>query len=180
METYAHDTPADRYCELIMRHERMLRWLCLRRARGNPDLADDYFQEVSLSLWRALPDIAPGIPIRQERSYVRRAALYTLGHCSRHLQPDLSRLSCDLSLVLNAQPDAAADEDEHYLDEIIALLPPQMRTLLGLYRSGYTLDEIALYLDINPSAARQRYHRAILMLRAIDQQETTNAETNIT
>ena len=55
-----------------------------------------------------------------------------------------------------------------------------MRTLLGLYRFGYTLDEIALYLDINPSAARQRYQRAILMLRAIDQQETTNAETNIT
>ena len=55
---------AARFRELLKRHERMLRWMCLRRAY-------DYFQEVSLALWQELLSLTPDLPPKQERAYVK-------------------------------------------------------------------------------------------------------------
>lgn len=167
MET-VKPSAAARYRELVMRHRTLLRWLCLRRALGDPDVADDYFQEISLTLWRYLGNISPDASPKQERAYVRQAALYALGHCRRDGKADLYRLEADLAVAL----DESGREHEQFLDDLVAALPSEEdRLVAGLYRSGYTASDIALYLGISPNAASQRIHRLGERLRDIYQKE---------
>ena len=158
---------AAHYRELICRHERMLRWLCLRRAFGDPSLADDYFQEVALSLWRQLPSLTPDIPLRQERAYVKEAARFVLGHCSRKERRDLKGLQAEMIIVL----DQCDRDDEQLLNTFIDALPKRERLAVGLYRVGYSISEIAKFLNIQPSAVSQSINRAIVRMRNMYEKE---------
>lgn len=153
-------TAASRYCELLRRHERMLRWLCLRRAFGDPSLADDYYQEVALSLWRQLPSFMPDIPLRQERAYVKEAARFVLSRCSRKRHPDLRVLQAEM-ITTFGQIDNGDSENEQLLNAFTDALPEGERLTVGLYRAGYSVTEIALFLNISPNAASHRLRRAI-------------------
>jgi len=158
---------AARYCGLLRRHERMLRWLCLRHAYGDPDLADDYFQEVSLTLWRHLPDLDPDLPGRQERSYVKQSARFALGHCRRGQRMDLQRLRAEMVVAF----DQGDKEGEQMLNALVGSLSGDDRIVVGLYRSGYEVSEIARFLGISANAASQRLHRAVERMRAMYDKE---------
>lgn len=158
---------AARYREFLHRHERLLRWLCLRRALGDPDLADDYFQEVSLSLWRYLPNIDSDMTGRQERFLVKRIARFALGHCTRGRHPDLRQLQAEMMIAL----DRRDKEDESLLNTFAEALPKKERVVVGLYRSGYEVAEIATFLDMKPNAVSQRLHRAVRMMQTMYEKE---------
>lgn len=165
MERERHN--AARYRELLSRHERLLRWLCRRRALGDTDLADDYFQEVVLSLWRFLPNIDPDITGRQERALVKRIAGYALGHCTRKRRPDLQHLQVEMTIALDRQN----KEDEDLLNTFAEALPEEERFVVGLYRSGYEVAEIATILGLNPNTVSQRLHRAVQSMRTMYENE---------
>lgn len=166
MNENRHSTAA-RYRELICRHERMLRWLCLRRAFGDPSLADDYFQEVALSLWQHLPSLKSDIPLRQERAYVKEAARFVLGHCSRKERRDLKGLQAEMTIVF----DQCDRENEQLLNTFIDALPQRERIAVGLYRVGYSKTEIAKFLDLQPNAVSQSINRAIARMREMYEKE---------
>lgn len=155
-----HHSAAARYCELIRRHERMLRRLCLWRAHGDPNRADDYFQEVALSLWEQLPDILPDIPLQQERSYVKKAARLALSHCSRKKQPDMQKLQIEMTLAL----DRHSSENEMLLDNLMEALPEDDCLVVKYYRAGFPTSAIARILGTNPNAVSQHLHRAIVKM----------------
>ena len=166
MERDPHNAAA-RYCELLYRHERMLRWQCLRRAHGDPSLADDYFQEVALTLWRQLPTLEPGIPLRQEREYVKQAARFTLGHCSRRKPPDLRRLQAEMAIAFGQR----SQEDELSLNSLVDALPGEDRMMVELYRAGYTATDMALFLGMRPNTVSQRLRRAVARMREMYEKE---------
>lgn len=158
-----NNSAAIRYCALLRRHERSLRWLCLRRAWGDPDLADDYFQEVSLLLWRYLDRFYPSLSPRQERAYVKRAALYALSHCSRKKRLDQQLLRDDLTAALEQRD----REDEQLLNSLVEELPEDDRIVVGLFRAGYDTGDIARFLGITPNAVSQRLHRIVTKMRTL-------------
>lgn len=149
-----------RYHELLRRHERLLRWLCLRRAYGDIDLADDYYQEVALTLWRLLPSLTAVMPPKQERAFVKTTARNVLGHCSRKNPPDLLMLQAEMITAFGRVDDGDA-ENEQLLNAFADALPEGERLAVGLYRSGYSVAEIARFLGITPDAASHRLRRAI-------------------
>ena len=154
---------AARYCELIRRHERMLRWLCLRHAHGDPGLADDYFQEVALTLWEQLPDILPDIPPQQERSYVKQAARHVLGHCSRRKPLDLQKLQIEMTLAF----DRHSGENERLLNDLMEALPEDDYLVVKYYRAGFPAADIGRILGLTPNAVSQRLHRAVAKMCAL-------------
>lgn len=160
-------SPAAQYSELILRHERRLRWLCLRRAHGDIDLADDYFQEVALTLWKLLPAFPTPLPPRQESAYIKQMALKVLANCSRKKQVDLRQLQIEMITALDRQ----REENEQLLNAFTDALPEKYRTVVALYRSGYEHSEIAHFLDLNVDAVRQRLHRATVMMRDMYEKE---------
>ena len=158
---------AANYGSLLQRHERMLRWMCLRRAFGDPDLADDYYQEVALTLWRHLPDFDNDLSWRKERAYVKQAARCVLSHCSRKRHPDLQRLEAEMVIAL----DQRDKDDEQLLNTFVNELPEGERTVVGLYRSGYSFEEIGVFLHLSSEAVRQRLHRATLKMQKMYEKE---------
>ena len=143
MNEGVHNT-AVRYCELLLRHERMLRWQCLRRAHWDPDIADDYFQEVALTLWQQLPALEAGITPLQERAYVKQAARFVLGHCSREKPLDLQRVRMEMAAAF-AQRDK---EDEMSLNSLVNALPEEDRQFVEFYRAGYSASDISHFLGL--------------------------------
>lgn len=160
-------SPAAQYNELILRHERRLRWLCLRRTHGDITLADDYFQEVALTLWKHLPEFPLSLPRHQENAYIKQVALKVLANCSRKKSVDLRKLQIEMVTALDRQK----DENEQLLNTFAAALPEKYRSVVALYRSGYELSEIAHFLDLTPNTVRQQLHRATVMMRDMYEKE---------
>ena len=154
---------AARYSELLRRHERMLRWLCLRRAYADIELSDDYFQEVCLFLWRQLPSLPSDMPYKQEHRYVKKLALSALSHCSRKNRPEVKSIDPEMIIAI----DQHAKENEQFLNDLVDALPEDDRIVVGLYRAGYEVADIALYLGISPNAASHRFRRAIAKMQTI-------------
>ena len=161
---------ASRYCEILRRHERMLRWLCFRHAYGDIDLADDYFQEVAFSLWKQLHDLSTVSTLEEERSYIKKGALFVLSHCSRKKHPDLLTLHAEM-ITSFGEADNGYDENDQLLSSLIDALPKGERITTGLYRAGYSLNEIALFLGTTPNAISQRLHRALARMRDMYEKE---------
>lgn len=164
-----HHSATARYCELIRRHERMLRWLCLRHAHGDAGRADDYFQEVALSLWEQLPVILPDISPQQERSYIKEAAHLVLSHCSRKKQIDLQKLQIEMTLAF----DRHGDENEQLLNNLMDALPKDDYLIVKYYRAGFTAPDIAHILGLKPNTVSQRLHRAIVKMCNIYENENS-------
>lgn len=158
---------AARYSELLRRHEHMLRWLCLRRAYADIELSDDYFQEVCLFLWRQLPSLPSGMPYKQERLYVKKLAVSALSRCSRKNRPDVRCIDPEMIIAV----DQHAKENEQLLNDLVDALPGDDRLVVGLYRAGYEVAGIALYLGISPNAASHRLRRAIARMQSIMEKE---------
>lgn len=169
MNEQGHNT-ISRYCEILRRHERMLRWLCLRHAFGDIELANDYFQEVALSLWKHLHDLSTEPTPAEERSYVKKGALFVLGRCSRKKHPDLLTLHAEM-IASFGKADNGYDENDQLLSSLIDALPERERLTVGLYRVGYTVNEIALFLGVTPNAVSKRLHRALNKMREMYEKE---------
>ena len=158
---------AARFRELLSRHERMLRWMCLRRAYADIELADDYFQEVSLVLWQEIPTLTPDLPPRQERAYVKKVARFALSHCSRKNRHNLQHLEPEMIIAL----DQLDKENEQFLNDLVDALPESDRLVVGLYRAGYEAPDIARFLGTSTNAVSQRYRRAVAKMKAIVEKE---------
>lgn len=167
MSEDCHRKDVSLFKEFLVRHERMLRWQCLKCAYGDPDRADDYFQDVVLSLWRYLPALPLELPPKEERAYVKRAARLALSKCRRKRRPDLRRLQVELADTL----DSRRREGEELLNTLSGSLPEKYGEVVRLYRTGFNTSEIAQILGIGEEVVRQRIHRATVKMREMYEKE---------
>ena len=146
-----------RYVVLIERHRSLIRGLCWRRSRGDINRCTELVQGCYLALWRAMPKLHEGIPLRQERSWVawqcRNALSHLLGR-KRHwwlpLDTVADTLEADTGLA-----------DRERLEELAEGLSPREWRYLQLLLDGYNTDEIADMLQIKPDSVYKMRRRVI-------------------
>ena len=136
--------------------------LCLRYA-GNPEDANDWFQESFVKLYRNLP------AFRGEGSFEGWARRIFISTCIDSIKKR--------NLLLPVLPDgidsAASGDlsgyDKLAIEDIIAYirrLPPGYRTVVNLYMvEGYTHKEIGEFLNISEEGSRSQLHRARILLK---------------
>lgn len=98
---------------------------------------------------------------------MKRIAGYALGHCTRGRRQDLRQLQVEMTIAL----DRSNKDDKGLLNTFAEALPEEERVVVGLYRSGYKVAEIATFLDMKPNAVSQRLHRAVRMMQTMYEKE---------
>ena len=140
----------------------------LGRKVGDPELADDLFQETSIKIARGLPGF-------EGRSTIRTWA-FQIAHrvCIDHFRKSSSKQT----VLEFLEADHPAQEPEHdeaiVIDEmnqcirdVIDSLPPDYRTALVLHDlEGLTGDEVARVSECSLTTAKIRIHRARKRVRA--------------
>jgi len=146
---------------LYDRHYRSVRDFCRRRL--TPDLVDDAVAETFLTAWRRLEDVPGG---DAALLWLYRVASRVIGHQWR--SSARRRRLDDRLLSVVRRPAPAADEaviaaDEHQL--VLGAAACLGRTDVEVLRLSawerLSIKEIALVLQIEPNAVKQRLHRAI-------------------
>ena len=127
-----------RYTELVLRHERLIRALCLRRSDNDDDLMD-LAQEVRIGLWQRFAASGGSLGAWPEGLWVFWHTRSITSHRRRTPRPELVRL--DRHMVEDiAEEDDAADR---LVDELSEGLPADLAKLLEQLRMGYSVAEIA-------------------------------------
>lgn len=144
----------DRYSELVLRHERMIRALCLRHTDDDEELKD-LAQEVRIALWERYASCGGSLGAWPEGLWVFWRTRSVVSHRRRLAQPELVRLD-DRMVEGIAEGDDAA---ESLIDDLAEGLAPEYARLLRLLREGYSVAEVAAMdgeLKTTVSARRQR------------------------
>lgn len=127
-----------RYTDLVLRHERMIRALCLRRSDDDDEMKD-LAQEVRIGLWQRFAAAGGNIGAWPEGLWVFWYTRSIVSHRHRHPRSELVML--DRHMVEDiAEEDDAADR---LVDELSEGLPADLAKLLEQLRMGYSVAEIA-------------------------------------
>jgi RNA polymerase sigma-70 factor (ECF subfamily) len=140
----------------------------LVRMAGDPVVADDLFQEMSIK-------IAQGLPAFEGRSTVKTWA-FKIAHrvCIDFFRKSSSRKSF-LEFREEEHPTSEIDHDEAIvigemndcIRDVVDSLPPDYRTALVLHDlEGMTGEEVARICECSLATAKIRIHRARKRLRA--------------
>jgi RNA polymerase sigma-70 factor, ECF subfamily len=130
---------------------------------------DDLFQEISLQLWRSIPDFRGEA---KPSTWIYRVALYTAVVWARKekRQPRTQPLAdMDPTLTVTTRPD---QEHLDWLYAQIGQLDPIERSLCLLLLDGFTYKEMAELLGISENNVGVKVHR-IKQYLIIKSQEVT-------
>jgi len=159
---------ADRHRRLVelfeAHHTAVLGYLSRRSA--TPELAADAFSDVFLVAWRRLDDVPGGDKARLWLLAVARRSLANARRASRRQVSLTERLAASLprSAFVVPPPDAP----EGRLRAALGRLAPDDAELLRLVGwEGLTPAQAAAVLEVTPTLARVRLHRARARLRAL-------------
>ena len=121
-----------------------------------PHDRDDLFQEISLQLWRSIPDFRGE---SKDSTWIYRVALYTATVWVRgeKKRPPTTPL-VDLAHILTVQEEPQ-DARVDWLYDQIAQLSPVDRSVCLLMLEGFTYQEIAGLIGISPSNVGVKVHR---------------------
>lgn len=123
---------------------------------------DDLFQEISLQVWRSIPDFRGDA---KTSTWVYRVALYAALAWTRKekKQPKTQPLAAvEERLTIRAEP---IDERLEWLYEQIAGLEPVDRSLCLLLLDGFSYKEMAEMVGISESNVGVKIHRIKQKLR---------------
>ncbi|MEX1023615.1 MAG: RNA polymerase sigma factor [Planctomycetota bacterium] len=146
-------------------------WAFLRRSVADDGLAEDLTQDVFLRIYQALPRYDPA---RALRPWIFTIATNRLRDHWRSGAHRLDRQSVDVddgALHLPADDGLPADLLEReelagLVGEAVERLPEGMRLVVQLRAfQDLSFEEIAEVLELQPTAARKRFSRALTMLR---------------
>ena len=150
------------YTGLVRRNASLIRWLCLREARGDQALCDDLTQEALLGLWLHLDSYRRSLP---ESVWIRWKVRTILYAYRRHRLPPPEQLAFDVA-------DNLAEEACHAresLEELTAYLTPDERALIQQRLEGYSTAEIAERQGTTDSAIYKRLAKVMEKLRIINE-----------
>jgi RNA polymerase sigma-70 factor, ECF subfamily len=149
----------------------------LGRFSGQNQAADDVAQEVCIALLSALP---------RYRDMGRPFASFVFG-IAAHKVADAMRSAASLAIPTEDLPDAPDDRpgpeevavaslEAERARQLLALLPPQQRELLGLrLLAGLTAQETGNELGMSAGAVRVAQHRALARLRVIAREQAPDS-----
>ncbi len=158
--------------EWILRHERAIRAMCRRVARGREDVADD--------LWDVTIDWAiaylPGLIARWCPSREVPLSVYAFGSLRWHMHKALNRNANRLTKheQLNGHAGLVVSQENHVLaaddrDEVFTLLEgvpaDAVAVLMMRHQQGRSFREIAVEIGCCRETARKRYMEAMAQAR---------------
>lgn len=166
-----------RYSELVLRHERMVRMLCLRQTDDAEELKD-LAQEVRIGLWQQYMACDGNLGMWPEVLWVYWQTRTVTSRRRRKQRSELVRLSANMVDNIAATGDAATE----LVDELAEGLPPLYADLLRQLREGYTVAEIAARSGEPLATVKSRRQRLVEQMRRRAEalgkiQENTNTQS---
>lgn len=157
----AEEMPASGTFEALVRAEFRYVWRLLRRLGLGETDADDAAQQVFMVASSRFVDLVPG----RERSFLYGTALNIAGKWRRAARRDLTGADpAEEPLVDSSEPaDELVDRRRarETLDEILSLMPLELRAVLVLYEiEGQTAAEIAEITGLARGTVASRLRRA--------------------
>lgn len=155
---------AEAFTRLVQSHDGQMRAIAWRLL-GSQAAMDDALQDAYLKAWRNLASF------RSESAF--GSWLYTIVRttCLDHLRAKGRRPTVGLDQLVDpvASSDPAAEVATSLaLREAMAQLPPDQLCVVALVDGeGYSYDEVARLLDINPGTVASRLHRGRAALRTL-------------
>ncbi len=152
-----------RIFEEWLKEHRGIFFKIVRAYAFNPADQDDLFQEISLQVWKSIPDFRGDA---KASTWIYRVALYAALAWTRKekKQPSTRPLAVvDKTLTIVAQP---TDERLEWLYEQIARLEPVDRSLCLLLLEGFSYQEMAGMVGISESNVGVKIHRIKQRLRS--------------
>ena len=128
----------------------------IRAYAFNPNDQDDLFQEISLQLWKSIPDFRGD---SKPSTWMYRVALYTATvwvrkEKKRPLTQPLTEVERTLTVTNHPR-----DERSEWLYEQISQLEPTDRSVCLLLLDGFSYKEMAEMLGISESNIGVKVHR---------------------
>lgn len=130
---------------------------------------DDLFQEISLQVWKSIPDYRG---TAKPSTWIYRVALYTASTWVRNEKkqpPTQSITDVEHTLTMTTQPH---DERLDWLYAQIAQFDPIDRSVCLLLLDGFSYKEIAALLGISESNVGVKIHRIKQHLRCNSEEVT--------
>lgn len=143
-------------------HHKGIFFKIVRSFAFTPHDQDDLFQEISLQVWKSIPDFRSEA---KPSTWIYRVALYTATTWVRNEKKQLQTQSItdvEHTLTMTSQPH---DERLDWLYEQIAQFDPIDRSVCLLLLDGFSYKEIAALLGISESNVGVKIHRIKQQLR---------------
>ena len=150
MEQHSRQRYED-YKSFMRRHQATVWRVCYDFARGDIPRCEDMVQEVWIMLWLKF-DTMTGRSEWQQRVWVRRVTRSVLVDLYRKKHPDL-------------EPVTEESDVAERIDDLFSALTPDEQHLMRMRLEGYSAEEIAAGLKIEPNAVYQRVNRIMNKLR---------------
>lgn len=149
---FADDEIEKMYGKLLEDFGAHIRRFCIRRSK-NYDDADDLMQEIFIAIWLAMPAFRPDITKAQTNKWLHRlmASVYI-----KHLRHRQQVLPMPTELLPEPQDDAP---DYSLLDELVAELPDDDRTIVDELRQGFNPADVAMIHGLTVGAIFTRMSR---------------------
>lgn len=150
------------YKAFMRRHHKVVWRVCYDFARDNISRCEDMVQEVWIMLWLKF-DTMTCLSEWQQRAWVRKVTHNVLIDLYRKEKPPMEHLTAILEEAITTDDYDIAEN----LDDLMAHLTPDERHLMNMRLDGYSAEEIATTLGIEPNAVYQRVNRIMKKMRTI-------------
>ena len=159
MEQHSRQRYED-YKSFMRRHQATVWRVCYDFARGDIPRCEDMVQEVWIMLWLKF-DTMTGRSEWQQRVWVRRVTRSVLVDLYRKKHPDLEPITEEMKESVAIEDIDVAER----IDDLFSALTPDEQHLMRMRLEGYSAEEIAPGLKIEPNAVYQRVNRIMNKLR---------------
>jgi RNA polymerase sigma factor (sigma-70 family) len=164
MEQHSRQRYED-YKSFMRRHQEAVWRVCYDFAHGDIPRCEDMVQEVWIMLWLKF-DAMTSRTEWQQRVWVRRVTRSVLVDLYRKNKFNPLSNASDLSKHSDLSDTTDNADLAERIDDLFAALIPDEQHLMRLRLEGYSAEEIAAELKIEPNAVYQRVNRIMNKLRA--------------
>lgn len=156
----------DDFDQLMLRHGKMVRWMCWIYSGGDESRTADLVQEVLIGLWQCRETLRPGASEMQERAWVRWRGRSVLQHLGRRQRVETVAMPQQVLEAMDMeQEQSEAERQRELLYSLAGDLTEHERMVLDLLLENYSVAEIAERLGIKPQSVSQLKLRMLEKMR---------------